>query len=263
MKKILAVAMALVMVVSMCVGVSALDESKKTLMPQVWIQDTNGYTWVEAKPAGATEAPHVALGETVDVVLTNFDDYSKLDMTSGCNGYGFQICDETLSTETAGDSSTIGFTVSDMTFKADGYDDIVVPIAGSYTKDIKTVQYDWGVGDNNANFNSEVTAAISAVVGTDAKAIFDYFSALTSISYTITYDSYNGETAAPAAETETPAETEAPAETTAETEAPADAPAETEAPASTPAPEAPKTGLALAVVPAVMALAAVAVSKKH
>ena len=58
---------------------------------------------------------------------------------------------------------------------------------------------------------------------------------------------------------ETPAETEAPAETPAET--PAEAPAET--PAEAPAPEAPKTGLALAVVPAVMALAAVAVSKKH
>ena len=59
---------------------------------------------------------------------------------------------------------------------------------------------------------------------------------------------------------ETPAETEAPAETPAE-ETPAEAPAET--PAETPAPEAPKTGLALAVVPAVVALAAVAVSKKH
>ena len=57
----------------------------------------------------------------------------------------------------------------------------------------------------------------------------------------------NADGAAAPAETETPAETEAPAET----------------PAETPAPEAPKTGLALAVVPAVMALAAVAVSKKH
>lgn len=42
-----------------------------------------------------------------------------------------------------------------------------------------------------------------------------------------------------------------------------DAPATNEAPATTDTPAAPSTGLALAVVPAVMALAAVAVSKKH
>ncbi len=49
---------------------------------------------------------------------------------------------------------------------------------------------------------------------------------------------------------------EAPAEETPAEEAPEEAPAETET-------KAPSTGIALAVIPAVMALAAVAVSKKH
>ena len=66
------------------------------------------------------------------------------------------------------------------------------------------------------------------------------------------------EAEAPAEAEEAPAETEAPAE--AEAEAPAEAPA-AEAPAETA--KAPATGLALAVIPAVMALAAAAVSKKH
>ena len=85
----------------------------------------------------------------------------------------------------------------------------------------------------------------------------DYQTPLANTS--ITSFEFVGASEAAPAETEEPAETEAPAET--ETPAETEAPAET--PAETPAPEAPKTGLALAVVPAVMALAAVAVSKKH
>ena len=80
----------------------------------------------------------------------------------------------------------------------------------------------------------------------------------------------NGE-AAPAEAEEAPAEAEeAPAEAEAAPaeaeEAPAEAaPAETaeEAPAATETAKAPSTGIALAVIPAVMALAAAAVSKKH
>lgn len=56
-----------------------------------------------------------------------------------------------------------------------------------------------------------------------------------------------------------PAEDNTPAPEPAADTTPEPAPAKTE----TPAPSAPQTGLALAVVPAVMALAAVAVSKKH
>lgn len=81
----------------------------------------------------------------------------------------------------------------------------------------------------------------------------------------------NGE-AAPAEAEEAPAETEEAAPAEAEEapaeaeEAPAEAaPAETaeEAPAATETAKAPSTGIALAVIPAVMALAAAAVSKKH
>ena len=77
----------------------------------------------------------------------------------------------------------------------------------------------------------------------------------------------NGE-AAPAEAEEAPAETEEAAPAEAEEAAPAEAeeaPAETaeEAPAATETAKAPSTGIALAVIPAVMALAAAAVSKKH
>ncbi len=92
-------------------------------------------------------------------------------------------------------------------------------------------------------------------------------------NFKLTFLSINGDEA-PAAEAEAeeaPAEAEAeaepeeaPAEAAEETtaEAPAEAETTAEAPAETET-KAPATGLALAVVPAVMALAAVAVSKKH
>ena len=78
------------------------------------------------------------------------------------------------------------------------------------------------------------------------------------ITFVVDPDNASADTAAPATTTEpdtTPAETTAP-----EASAPAASAPATTTPS---APAAPKTGIALAVVPAVMALAAVAVSKKH
>ena len=261
MKKIVAVALSVVMVMAiMCAPVSALNLDNKLLRPQVWLQDTASWSWQECREEGATEAPLIALGETRDVVLTDFSSFEGMNTSAGFN-YGFQICDETLSTTEAGESSTIGFTISDMVFKAEGYDDIVVPIAGDYEKSLTTVQYDWGVGDNNANFNNEVTAAISAVVGTNGADIYNYFQALTSVSYTITYTSYNGEKAEGAAPAET--ETETATETATEAEADTAPETETAAPAAETTTPAPSTGIALAVIPAVVAMAAAVVSKKH
>lgn len=264
MKKFLAIAVVLVMLVSiMSVGASALDLSKKLLRPQIWLQDQVEWAWKECREEGAAEAPLVALGETREVVLTDFSDFKTLNSTGGFQ-YGIQICDETLSTTEAGDTSTIGFTISDITYKAEGYDDIVVPIAGSYVKDLATKQYDWGVGDNNANFNDEVTKAISAVIGTNGADIFAYFSALTSVSYTITYDSYNGETATGAAAETEPEETKTEEATASETTPTETTPAETTPAETTPTEnKAPATGLTLAVVPAVIALAAAVVSKRR
>ena len=88
----------------------------------------------------------------------------------------------------------------------------------------------------------------TATINNDSKIMLQKGSAG---AFTITYTFDGAEAAAPA---ETPAETEA--EAPAAEETPAETPAETET-------KAPATGLALAVVPAVMALAAVAVSKKH
>lgn len=65
------------------------------------------------------------------------------------------------------------------------------------------------------------------------------------------------------AETEAPAEDEAPAAPVEDGTAADNNTVEPETPAAAPAPAAPATGLALAVVPAVMALAAAAVSKKR
>ncbi len=88
----------------------------------------------------------------------------------------------------------------------------------------------------------------TATINDDSKIMLQKGSAG---AFTITYTLDDG-AAAPAEET--PAE--APAETEAEAPAAEETPAETET-------KAPATGLALAVVPAVVALAAVAVSKKH
>ena len=115
-------------------------------------------------------------------------------------------------------------------------------------------------------------AAISADIpaGTTKLVLNPY--AFSSTAGEITFDvevKVTGDFEAAAAPAETEAEADAPAEAEeapAETEAPAEA---EEAPAEAPAAEAPETaaapatGLALAVIPAVMALAVAAVSKKH
>lgn len=117
---------------------------------------------------------------------------------------------------------------------------------------------------DTATFEFDVPADTTALVLVPYAFSADAGEISFEISMTLTGDFEAPETA-PAAETETApeAEAEAPAEAPAET--PAETPAEPAAEAAAPAASesAPATGLALAVIPAVIALGAAAVSKKH
>ncbi len=147
-----------------------------------------------------------------------------------------------------------------------GYEAITIEFDGGAAAAGQVVcEYD-GADSDTTTFAAG-DASVTAVIKADAPCTQIYVQiggdpqplVLKSVSMTAAGAAAPAETEAEEAPAETEAEAEAPAEAEAE-EAPAEAPA-AEAPAETAA--APATGLALAVIPAVMALAAVAVSKKH
>ena len=237
MKKILAIAMALVMVLSLTVAVFAEDVIYNMVTTGGQYMDgidvASGAKLDDGGEGGwGRLATNWVQGGTVlnDVLeaFKNTDASVRITFTGDITQIGFQ-------TENGGLEMT-DIPAENIT-EADGKKVAIVPVATIVANAPFAI-----ANDNTGFFNFMLTYSGDTVLYG-----FEVVSGL--------------EAAAAPAETEEPAETEAPAETTAETEAPAEAPAET--PAETPAPEAPKTGLALAVVPAVMALAAVAVSKKH
>ena len=259
MKKILAVAIAAMMLaVVMVTPVSAVNTDNKYITCHFWYQDTVNWTWIQAAP-GDVQVP---LGQTVELKWTDFSNVMELP-TSGNIQFGIQFDDGTFDTD--GDTSKIAVEVSDLVIKATGYDDVTIAIGGSYNYDLGPLDTSAGYSQNHCFvFNDEATAAITAVAGSDAASIQTYLAAVTDATMTLTYVSYNGETAE-GAEAAPEAEAEAPAETPAETEteaAPAPEAEAAPAPAET-TPAAPATGIALCVIPAVVALGAVAVSKKH
>ena len=235
MKKILAIAMALVMALSLTVAVFAEDV--------IYNMVTTGGQYMDGIDVasgaklddggeggwGRLATNWVQGGAVLNDVLEAFkntDASVRITFTGDITQIGFQ-------TENGGLEMT-DIPAENIT-EADGKKVAIVPVATIVDNAPFAI-----ANDNTGFFNFMLTYSGDTVLYG-----FEVVSGL--------------EAAAAPAETEETAETEAPAET--ETPAETEAPAET--PAETPAPEAPKTGLALAVVPAVMALAAVAVSKKH
>ena len=232
MKKILSIAVALMMVMALSICVFADDEVvyEYTVPGPV---DTNGSWWDTSSGLTSSDADFVAAIQTEGTMLRIECDAVAVD---GAEGHGFQY----------------GFQCT----------------SGNWT--MATIHSNFANGEGVCGADEIVVNGDRAYIYVDAPAFYalaketiegagDSIDSWQWISGQCTGKNYSIAVVKHAA-AEAPAETEAPA---AETEAPAETTAETEEPASTPAPEAPKTGLALAVVPAVMALAAVAVSKKH
>ena len=246
MKKLLSLAVALVLTIAvLCAPASALDLDQKNLMIQIWAQDTTTWSWISA---GTDQV--VDLGETKVITFTDGSMWAGLDTSNSIN-MGLQVLDQTLTAN--GEHSQVNYELSDLVIKANGYDDLVVKVAGTYDKTHDTVKPDWTDDESVIGSNAEDYNFSPADIGITSTADYiDWFNAIESMTITVTYIAYNGESVdggnAPADE---PASNDAPAVETATNNAPA---AET---------TAPKTGLALAVVPAVMALASVAVSKKR
>ena len=261
MKKIFALAVAVVMIVAvLCTPVSALDLDQKNLMSQVWAQDTTTWSWISA---GTDQI--VDLGETKTITFTDGKMWAGLDTSNSIN-MGLQVLDQTLTAN--GEHSQVKYELSDLVIKANGYDDLVVKVAGTYDQTHDTVRPTWTDDDSVVGNNSEDYSFSPADIGITATADYiAWFNAIESMTVTVTYIAYNGEGADTAAEPEAtePEATEPEATEPEATEPEATEPEvnEAPAPAPAPAPSAPATGLALAVVPAVMALAAVAVSKKR
>lgn len=232
MKKILAIAIAVVMVMALAVTASAETIYEYTSPVKVAFGWT---TLIQNGDANATDF-FKAIGTEGAVIEMIATDLVDGDRQAEVVDAWFQICtQDTVGWTEAGGLKTegIGETYG---FTDEGYV-ITIPAAAFNEMVVNS-------GVDPANLSIILNAG-----GSWAK----------SASKIILRVSVPDEAAEAPAE-ETPAE-EAPEEAPAEAEAPAaEAPA-AEAPAETA--KAPSTGIALAVIPAVMALAAVAVSKKH
>lgn len=122
MKIILAILVCAILAVSvLCSTACALDTENKDLLIQFRTQPTSNWTWTKA--GCADKVNYVDLGEKHDIVWTDFSDLAALDASAYIN-CGLQMVDQTLTAE--GDTSTIMYTVSDMVFKSDGNDDVVL-----------------------------------------------------------------------------------------------------------------------------------------
>ncbi len=228
MKKIFAIALAAMLAVALCVNVFA----------------------AEATVSGSF---------TVTFTDNDFDSaitpgtYTS-DKIASIDGYGTQFAELASIIETVAPMDKV--THVDVTVKASNTD----PCWNGAGQKVELIQNErTGTQLAVADFADGVATVSADIPAGTTKLVLNPF-AFSSTAGEITFDvevkvTGDFEAAAAPAE-EAPADTteEAPADTTAE------APATTEAPAAT---EAPKTGLAFAVVPAVMALAAVAVAKKH
>ena len=254
MKRIMSIVLAVALVAVMTVSVCAVDTSYIHIQPQVWAQDTPNYAvWTPLKDATGVEN-QIGLGETKTVVYTGEAWKTITTADGGSYQYGIQILDGTIGQTQAviGDKTTIKYEISDVTIKATGYDDYVVPCSCVYEAALEA--YDPYLGGIAGNTHVPMAFDFTTVAGgSDGASLEAYIHSIETVTFTITYLEYNGE--GPAVE-DTPAVEEPVEETPAVEETPVveDTPAEEE-PAD--------TGLALAVVPMIVAAAAVVLSKKR
>ena len=247
MKKLLSIALAFVLVLSlMLTPVNALNLDNKTLYIQFWAQDTATWTW---KAANEGSQIAVALGETVTVDYTDVSTWINLDTSASIN-MGLQVLDQTITAN--GEHSVVKYELSDVVIKSTGYDDLVIPVAGVYEVTHDSVRPEWTTDDAVVGGASEDYAINPSAIGlVVAEQYIEWFNNITSMTVTITYLEYNGETA------------EAPVEDVPVVEDPAVGDTITEVPAEDVTEAPAETGLALAIVPMIVAMAAAVVSKKR
>mgnify|MGYP005759830633 CR=1 FL=1 len=257
MKRILAIAVAaLMLVAALTVNVFALKDTA-SITVQIFAQPNSDWSWHSA--AFTTAIP---LGGTATIMTDDPFVFDGLSSSAPIT-FGTQIGDDTI--ENAGESTTITFSYTDIVITADGYDDFVIP-GGTVTASLSATQESWGIAGNSTTIIFDLSAATGS---SDPVEHAKYLDAFTSATYDITYLAYNGVMADGTPYTEG-ASADAPAEDTADDTADDTAPAEDITPVedtttaedtTTSAPA--DTGIALALVPMAIAAAAVVVSKRR
>ncbi len=243
MKKLLAIAVAAIMIMSLSVSVFASTEHEAKLM-----FTANG--WYPNLMANDDPAQDNRPTITID----------------GDGTYSIETKDA------AGTAGVLIFCIDFIGMHAEHPDAAVtldsIEVDGApYEFDASKILY--GDIEENGNYRIEVRNEYGATKD-DEPFNSAIFMVKDTLKVTFTVSGLGSAETEAAAETETAAETEAAPEAEAEAEAApeaateAAAPAETEsAPAAAATSSAPNTGLALCMIPAVIALGAVAVSKKH
>ncbi len=87
-----------------------------------------------------------------------------------------------------GETGTFGYTYSDIVIKADGYADVIYP-AGHVEKELTVKQEAWGRGGDAIEIS--LVPTIKEQLGLDTAALCEYLKNVSSVSLTITLDSYN------------------------------------------------------------------------
>lgn len=149
---------------------------------------------------GWTDTVNVPLTQSVDVEWTEFTKYDFTADTSTTKEYtvapqfsidindpGFLKLPDNAAEGTKGDKAKFAYTYSDITITAEGFADVVIPGA-SVAQTWEISQASWGPSGNGSTI--DIAAALKAA-GLSVEDTCKFMNAMTSVKFTLSFDSLN------------------------------------------------------------------------
>ncbi len=173
-------------------------EEVKNASLNISIHSNDNYQW--AIWQGWTDTVNVPLTQSVDIEWTEFTKYDFTADTSTTKEYtvapqfsidindpGFLKLPENAAEGTKGDKAKFAYTYSDITITAEGFADVVIPGA-SVAQTWEISQASWGPSGNGSTI--DIAAALKNS-GLSVEDICKFMNAITSVKFTISFDSLN------------------------------------------------------------------------
>lgn len=173
-------------------------ESVKNASLNLSIHSNDNYQWSIWQ--GWTDTVNVPLTQSVDVEWTEFTKYDFTADTSTTKEYtvapqfsidindpGFLKLPDNAAEGTKGDKAKFAYTYSDITITAEGFADVVIPGA-SVAQTWEISQASWGPSGNGSTI--DIAAALKAA-GLSVEDTCKFMNAMTSVKFTLSFDSLN------------------------------------------------------------------------
>lgn len=144
------------------------------------------WSWIAGNKSEDEDSLKIKVGETLEFSAKNAGEFWK-DQYDGTVPIALRLQFTDLTMDAAGDKTTIGYTLSDITVKATGYDDYVVPGKTVEAKRLEAVEQSWGLSNNSEEVDLYLD---KAPCGSDPVEQAKYLAAITDITFTISYDFY-------------------------------------------------------------------------